>query len=105
MKYRPFITELNAKNEKHDRIRIGEEIDARESYKAIVMPMVGLSFSIFFLITNFLSLISMFLFTNNPKFSRIFMVATLGVLIAIPSLKGGPISEIGAESKRVTANL
>lgn len=102
-KYRPYISELNAQNEKPKMPRAGEEMDAKDAYKSIVMPMVGLCFSIFFLITNFLSLISLFVFENNPKFAKIFMAVSLSALLILPSVKGGTVKDVATDSTSAAA--
>ncbi len=98
--YRHFIPELGQVEPKAERIFMGQEIDAKRAYKAIVMPMVALSFSIFFLILNILSLISLIFFSNSPKLSRIFMIGTICLLLILPMVKSAQVgSTVGNEAK------
>lgn len=84
--YRPAIQELN-EDEVKPFISDDQRTEARNAYKAIVMPMVALTLSILFLVLNCLSLISMLMFYNNPKLGKIFTALTLTLLLAIPTFK------------------
>lgn len=62
--------------------------DGREAYKAIIMPIVALAFSTFFILLNIVSLAASFIFRRNPGFIKIFTVIAMVILLALPSLMG-----------------
>lgn len=92
--FRPYISEyldISAQKGKKERFRFGQIINARESYKATVMPIVALSFSVTFLVLNLVSLTGFLVFGESKLLSRIFLIACISILLIIPQIKPSPV--------------
>ena len=58
--------------------------NGKQAYKAVVMPMVALGFSVTFLILNIISLLSLILSDNSKKVSTWFQRIATMVFFALP---------------------
>lgn len=104
--HRPFISELNLDDkESLEKITKEESKMADQAYKAIIMPVVALFFSILLLAVNIVSLlifvisrVESYVFENLPvtKFCQIAWLGVLTWLVTLPSMFKVP--EINTQS-------
>ena len=99
--HRQFIADLNVDIDENIKIREEDVKLTEQSYKAMVMPMVALSLSLFFVSLNFISFISLILFYSRPVWGKAFVLLGMCTVLALPVLK--PLKSIQSEVQEVNS--
>lgn len=63
---------------------------AKKSYKAVVMPIIALGFSVTFLVLNVISMLSLILSNNSKRLSTWFQTIATGVFFVLPFVLSPP---------------
>ena len=98
-----YFTQYQKKLDNHGYFNESEKEIGKQAYKSMVIPMVGLGCSVFFLFLNIFSLISLIISDKSKKISKIISWSAIPLFFFIPVIlqKTGISKVINTDNKLV----